>query len=125
MKNEPIKAGDVWHRVDGACLDDGSETYQGMELVWTTWRVVKVTPCGAWLKCVERHWTKPRFALASGARWASRTQNEALDRLVARKRRHLAILSSQEMMARETLELALAARATRTAQPADGAAVER
>jgi hypothetical protein len=103
--------GDILHRVDGQCIDDGSETYQGMELFWTTWRVVRLTPCGAWLQCVERHWKKQRFALSSGARWVSRTQEEALQALIARKRRQLAIVSQQEVMAQETLELATAAKA--------------
>ena len=56
------KIGDIWYRVDGEYIDDGSETYVGMELGWTTWQVVKVTPCGAWLKCVEHHWKKQRSA---------------------------------------------------------------
>lgn len=110
MSKAPPVVGDIWHRVDGEWIDDGSETYQGMELAWTTWRVVRVTPRGAWLQCVQRHWKKQRFALASGARWVSRTKEEALDGLIKRKRRHLAILSTQEQEARDTLALAIQAR---------------
>lgn len=104
---KPAQAvGDILHRVDGEWIDDGSETYQGMELCWTTWKVVKLTPCGAWLQCVERHWKKQRFALASGARWVSKTRDEALQSLIARKRRQLSILSQQQTMAQDTLAAA-------------------
>jgi len=103
------QVGDIWYRVDGEWIDDGSEQYVGMELGWTSWRVTRITPRGAWFQCVERHWRKPRFALASGARWISPTKEEALERLVARKRRHLEIISQQEVEATETLSLAKAA----------------
>lgn len=101
-----MKVGDILYRVDGVWIDDGSEVYIGMELGWTTWRVTKLTPRGAWLSCIEHHWKKQRFALASGARWVSATKTEALERLVARKRRHLEIVRHQEVMANETLKLA-------------------
>lgn len=101
-----MNIGDILFRVDGTWIDDGSEIYVGMELSWTTYRVTKVTPCGAWTQCVERNWDKPRFALASGARWVSTTKKEALERLIARKRRHLAIISQQEVEATETLKMA-------------------
>jgi hypothetical protein len=104
-RTTPI-VGDVWHRVDGQWIDDGSETYVGMELAWTTWRVVKLTRCGAWFQCVEYHWRKQRFALLHGARWISPTREHALQRLVMRKRRHLSILENQSTEARETLALA-------------------
>ena len=110
--------GDILYRVDGEWIDDGSEVYQGMELCWTTWKVVRLTPCGAWLQCVERHWKKQRFALASGARWVSRTRDEALQSLVARKRRQLAIITQQTTMAQDTLAAVEAYRAT--AQEAGG-----
>lgn len=104
--------GDIFHRVDGEYIDDGSETYQGMELCWTTWKVVRLTPCGAWLQCVERHWKKQRFALASGARWVSKTPDEALQSLIARKRRQLNILAQQTTTAKDTLHAAMAYRPT-------------
>ena len=101
-----LQIGQILFRVDGAWIDDGTEIFQGMELMWTTWRVVKVTQCGAWLKCVEHHWKKQRFALASGARWISTSKEDALQRLVMRKRRHISILEQQNTCARETLALA-------------------
>lgn len=107
-EHQPIKLDDVLHRVEGAYIDDGSETYQGMELCWLQWRVSKVTPSGAWLHCVEQPWRKQRFALNDGARWVSRTKQDALAGLIARKRRHIAIVEGQARTARETLELALA-----------------
>ena len=100
------KVGDIWHRVDGTHIDDGSETYQGMELSWTRWKVVKVTPSGAWMKCIEWPYKKQRFALSVGARWVSRTKAGALQGLIARKRRHIAIVENQAVTARETLALA-------------------
>ena len=42
--DNPIKLGDVWYRVDGQYVDHGNEIYEGMELVWTTWTAVKITP---------------------------------------------------------------------------------
>jgi hypothetical protein len=98
--------GDVWHRVDGEWIDDGSETYQGMELIWTTYSVVKVTPRGAWVKCIERSWKKQRFALMPGARWIGATKRDALKGLIARKKRHISILEQQDICAKETLILA-------------------
>ena len=107
MTSKPTpQVGDIWHRVDGSHVDDGSETYQGMELEWQRWRVTKLTPAGAWLQCVEWPYKKQRFALSSGARWASRTKAEALIGLIARKRRHIAIVEHQAEAARETLLLA-------------------
>lgn len=104
-----LKVGDIWHRVEGQYIDDGSETYQGMELEWQQWEVVKVTPCGAWMRCIEWPYKKQRFALASGARWVSATKAEALEGLIARKRRHIAIIDHQKTTATETMQLAKAA----------------
>lgn len=110
MTSKPTpQVGDIWHRVDGSYVDDGSETYQGMELEWKQWRVTRVTPAGAWLQSVEWPYKKQRFALSSGARWVSRTKAEALSGLIARKRRHIAIVEHQAETARETLLLAQAA----------------
>ena len=108
MKERP-ELDDILHRVEGAHVDDGSETYQGMELCWLQWRVVKVTPAGAWLHCIEQPWRKQRFALNHGARWVSRTKADALAGLVARKKRHIAIVEHQAESAREVLALAVAA----------------
>lgn len=102
----PAAVGDVWHRVDGDWIDDGSEVYQGMELAWTSWRCTKVTRCGAWFQCVEWSGDKPRFALTSGSKNLSRTQREALERLVARKVRQLEILRQQRAVAEDTLSMA-------------------
>lgn len=98
--------GDIYYRVDGECIDDGYEVYCGMELVWTRWEIVKLTPRGMWLRCLEWPRKKQRFALASGARWVSATREEALERLVARKRHQLSILDHQTTMAQDTLALA-------------------
>jgi len=103
---KPPQVGDIWHRVDGAWIDDGSETYCGMELEWQQWRVTKVTPAGAWFQSVEWPYKKQRFALSIGARWVNRTKAEALERLIARKRRHIAIVEHEAITARETLALA-------------------
>lgn len=103
------KIGDIWYRVEGQYIDDGSETYQGMELVWQRWEIVKVTPCGAWMKSVEWPYKKQRFALTSGARWVRRTKADALSGLIARKRRHIRIVEHQAEVAKETLKLAEAA----------------
>lgn len=101
-KSEAPQVGDIWHRVDG------SKSYQGMELDWKTYRVTKVTPRGAWFMPEKHHYVQPklRFALTSGARWISRTKEEALQRLIARKRRHLAILSSEQQAAEDTMAAA-------------------
>lgn len=107
--SDKTQLGDIWHRVEGSHIDDGSETYQGMELCWLQWRVAKVTPAGAWLHCVEQPWRKQRFALNDGSRWVSRTKADALAGLIARKRRHIAIVEHQAEAAREVLALALAA----------------
>lgn len=105
--NEAAKIGDVWHRVDGS--HPGDEAYDGMELAWTAWVCIKTTARGAWFKCVEWSSKKPRFALTSGARAICRTKNEALERLVARKLRHLQILNSEIIFAKDTLDAAQAA----------------
>ena len=101
-----LQLGDILFRVNGEYRDDGSETYIGMELSWEQWRVVKTTPCGAWLQCVEWPYKKKRFALNSGSRLAARTKTEALMSLIARKRRHISIVEHQAEVARETLALA-------------------
>lgn len=101
-----LKVGDILYRVDGQYIDDGSETYQGMELEWQQWEAVKATPRGAWMKCIERPYKKQKFALSSGARWVSMTKAEALDGLIARKRRQIAIVDQQKITASETMRLA-------------------
>lgn len=106
-KNHP-KLGEIWHRVEGGYID-GSGMYVRMELYWTQWRAVKVTPCGAWFQCVDWPCEKQRFALAHGARWLRRTKADALSGLIARKRRQLSILKHQLNAAQATLDLALAA----------------
>lgn len=98
--------GQVFHRVDGTYIDDGSEMYMGMELTWEQWRVVKTTPRGAWLQCVEYPHKRIRFALATGARWVSQTKTQALEGLIARKMRQISIVEHQAETARETLSLA-------------------
>lgn len=108
MSDHP-KIGDIWHRVDGSYIDDGSEQYVGMELCWTQWEAVRVTPQGAWFRCVTFPYRKHRFALASGARWLRRSKIEALSSLISRKRRQIAIVEHQKIAASETLELANAA----------------
>ena len=101
-----MKVGDILYRVDGQYIDDGSESYQGMELEWQQWKIEKVTPCGAWLRCVEWPYKKRRFALIPGARWVCTDKADALEGLVARKQRHIAIIDQQKITAAETLELA-------------------
>lgn len=100
----PAQVGDVWHRVDGSHI--GDEVYEGMELAWTSWLCVKTTAQGAWFKCVEWSHKKQRFALTSGSRAICRTKHEALERLIARKVRHLRILSSEAIAAQDTLDVA-------------------
>ena len=103
----PAQVGDVWHRVDGSHI--GDEVYAGMELAWTSWLCIKTTAQGAWFKCVEWSHKKPRFALTSGSRAICRTKQEALERLIARKVRHLRILSNEAISAQDTLDVAQAA----------------
>jgi len=107
MKN--IEVGDVWFRAVGEYVDDGSETYAGMELEYQEWEAVKITMTGAWFR--QKGWNrgKQRFASRDYARWISRTKFEALQGLAARKRRHIAIVTHQLTAAKETLELANAA----------------
>jgi len=101
---QPAAVNDLWHRVDGTWIDDGSEAYAGMELDWTTWRCIKTTPRGAWFqRCEWPQNAKPRFVLTRGARNLHRTKREALEALIHRKRRHLAILDGQKMAAEDTL----------------------
>lgn len=104
-KNPPLNVGDVWLRVSGSMV--GEEICEGYELSWEEWRCERVTKCGGWFRSVEwGHYKKLRFALASGALWLSRSKEEALRRLIARKRRHLAILSGERAFAEATLEMA-------------------
>lgn len=103
---KPAAVGDIWHRVDGSYRDDGSETYQGMELSWTTWRCEKVTKCGAWFVCTEWRARDRIFALTSGAKNLNRTDVGALKALIARKRRQIKILDSQKTAAEDTLVIA-------------------
>jgi hypothetical protein len=100
----PAQVGDVWHRVEGSHI--GDEVYEGMELAWTSWLCIKTTAQGAWFACVEWSQKKPRFALTSGSRSICRTEHEALERLIARKLRHLHILSNEAITAQDTLEVA-------------------
>jgi hypothetical protein len=104
---KPARIGDIWHRVEGTWIDDGSESYQGMELDWTQWECVKTTLRGAWFVCIGRdRYMRKRFALTSGALALSRTEREALERLVARKVRQLKVLEGQKTVAEDTLEIA-------------------
>jgi len=105
--SKAAQVGDVWHRVVGSHL--GDETYEGMELIWTSWRCIKTTLCGAWFKCDEWGYTKLKFALTVGSRSISRTKREALERLIARKVRHLRILHGETVAATDTLDAARAA----------------
>lgn len=123
-KRNTLKVNDILHRVDGQYIDDGSETYQGMELAWEQWRVEKVTPRGAWLRSVEWPHKKLRFALIPGARWVSSTKAEALAGLIARKRRQLEIIRQQNITATETLSIAQAAMAEIAQRAAQAAAKE-
>lgn len=101
----PLKVGDIWYRVDGSML--GDEVCEGYELQWEEFRCERLTPSGGWFRSVQwGHYKKPRFALAIGCRWLRPSQTEALQALIARKRRQLVILSSQQAFAQETLELA-------------------
>lgn len=112
--------GDIFHRVTGEWIDDGSETYQGMELQWEQWKVEKVTKCGAWLRSVEWPYKKRRFAPLPGARWVSATKADALIGLIARKRRHISIIDQQKVTAAETLQLAESALMAMAAQQTQG-----
>ena len=100
----PAHLGDVWHRVEGWHI--GEDVYGGMGLAWTSWLCIKTTAQGAWFKCVELNFKKPRFALTSGSRFIVRTKQEALERLIARKERHLRLLASEAVAAQDTLDIA-------------------
>jgi len=103
---KPAAVGDIWQRVDGSYIDDGSEEYRRMELSWTTWRCEKITARGAWFVCTEWRARDRVFALTSGARNLHRTDVEALKALIARKQRQLVILNDQKVAAEDTLGLA-------------------
>jgi len=68
----------VWHHGDGPHVD----------VVFTLWRVDRVTNCGAWLaRVVEHpHWEEPPRWRKSGTRYARRTREEAVGDLCARTR---------------------------------------
>jgi len=102
--------GDIWYRVDGSPIGEEADT--DFELNWEEWQVAKVTPHGAWFRCLTRPYktySKLRFADALSSRKLHRTKREALESLVARKRRHLAILEWQRHGAEQTKALASAA----------------
>ena len=102
--------GDIWYSVKGVA--SGDDIWDGgAELYWIEYKVVKVTPCGAWLVQPFGGFLlgKPRFALASGCRWCHRTKKEALQSLVRRKHRHLRFLERDTIVAKESLRLALEA----------------
>jgi hypothetical protein len=68
-----------------------------LEMRW--WAVERYTPKGAWV-CGQ-------FVLLTGRkRWACPTEQEALESFIARKRKHIRILSSQ--LSRAQADLALA-----------------
>lgn len=97
----PLKVGDIWYRVDGL-----REEFLETQLEWEEWRCVKVTRCGGWFESTRWTYKKKRFAHSHGARWLRRTPAEALQGLIARKRRHIAIIDWQREIAEETLKLA-------------------
>lgn len=101
------KLGDTWYRAEGAWIDDGSESYAGVEIDMQEWRIVRTTPCGAWFERVNYWHRKPKFGLTNGtARWISQTKEEALKGLIARKNRQLQIISHKQMVASDTLKIA-------------------
>jgi hypothetical protein len=103
------KVGDIWFRAEEQWIDDGSEMYAGVTIAYVEWEVTKVTSCGVWLRCVTwpyRSKKKERFALKSGARAFRRTKLDALQGLIARKNRQLAIVAHQKQVAEDTLEAA-------------------
>lgn len=105
MKHE-IKIGDIWYRAEGRYIDSGYDTYAGMEIDIQEWTVVRLTPCGAWLKRQNYWHRKEKFALSSGARWVSRTKKQAVENLIHRKKRQLTILRNHTTVAQDTLHAA-------------------
>ncbi len=107
MSADAFAVGAIWYSVDGSPIDESADA--GVELEWTSFRVDKLTPRGAWLHCIEWSYRKPRFALRGGVRWCSPTKAEALHGLVQRKRRQIRILEAQLEFSKQTLEAATAA----------------
>lgn len=106
-----IKLGDIWYRAYGELACDLFSTSSDIVVVMRKFVCVKVTEKGAWFKhkeMVDYDWCKPVFSLRCGARNLHRTEEQALQSLIARKRRQLQILRSQMDMADEVLATAKA-----------------
>ena len=100
-----LEVGQTLYRVAGELR--GETLVEGVDLRWEEWVVQRLTPKGAWLVSTSRYASrKPRFALASGCRWASPTKKGALRQLIHRKVRHLQILAAQQAEATEVRQLA-------------------
>jgi hypothetical protein len=70
-----------------------------LEMTW--WRIDRRTPKGAWVG-------GQFIRLTAFKRWACNTEEEAFASFIARKKKHIAILSSQLRRAEADLALALA-----------------
>ena len=125
LRNTPAPAiGDKWWRAEERYIDDGSETYCGVTIGFVEYEAVKLTPCGAWLRCITwPHLTrkKLKFALQSGSRAVRRTKVEALEGLIARKRRQIQIVAHQMDVARDAQIEAQAVLKAMRAQEGGGA----
>ena len=93
-----------WYRLDDrsyASFDEFGDTDRVFhDVICHKYRVVKLTPCGAWLETgySSTRWTSRK----ARKRFACPTVHEALESYIARKRKQAAILRSRAAIA-ETL----------------------
>lgn len=97
-----------WYRYDGttyASLDEFDDVCEGRTVITLDKiPVLKHTPKGVWL---EMSFDEKRFVLRDARkRYACPTKREALESLVARKRRQISILETQTRRAKLVLALA-------------------
>lgn len=105
MSDQPQKMYRYEARRYAAMLDeyDNPMGPSRIELVLKTYDITKTTPCGVW---VDRHGDKKFVSLRSKKRFACPTEVEALQSFLARKSRHISILTAQIRSAEEAEMLA-------------------
>lgn len=105
----PLPEDDVLWRVYAqrysVVIDPDADVY-GVSPPWLEavfYPVVRRTACGAWIKADEVRFVRLN---TTGKRFAYNTLNDALDGLIARRKRQLQILAGQTARAQEELHLA-------------------
>ena len=78
---------------------------RGIEIVLKRYKIVRHTKCGVW---IYRDFAGDKFVnLNARKQYASKTQNQALEQFIHRKRRHISILDSQLYYANTALKMAI------------------